>query len=64
MKTFFIKQSVCPIAGNVQQVFMLDDKNTEWAIPTDELNTHYQAYLAWVDEGNTAEEWQPESEGN
>jgi hypothetical protein len=22
------------------------------------------AYLAWVDEGNTAEEWQPESEGN
>jgi hypothetical protein len=21
-------------------------------------------YLAWVAEGNTAEEWQPESEGN
>ena len=26
-------------------------------IPTDLSNRDYQAYLAWVDEGNTAEEW-------
>ena len=32
-------------------------------IPDDENNRHYQAYLAWVAEGNTAEEWQPESDG-
>ena len=25
-------------------------------IPPDEKNTDYQAYLDWVDEGNTAEE--------
>jgi hypothetical protein len=26
-------------------------------IPFDELNTDYLAYLAWVAEGNIAEEW-------
>jgi hypothetical protein len=25
--------------------------------PENHANPHYQAYLAWVAEGNTAEEW-------
>jgi len=29
-------------------------------IPCVADNTDYQAYLAWVAEGNTAEEWQPD----
>lgn len=29
-------------------------------IPADPANRDYQQYLAWLEEGNVAEEWNPE----
>ena len=31
-------------------------------IPMDNMNMDYVAYLAWIAEGNTAEQWQPPTE--
>jgi len=42
--------------------FVIGDE-LRW-IPTDDANCDYQAYLAWVADGNIAEEWQPEQETN
>ena len=36
----------------------ISDESSMSLIPLDPANTDYQAYLAWVAEGNTAEEWE------
>ena len=42
---------------NSKASFLFDDGNCLWSFR--ESHRFYQAYLAWVAEGNTAEEWSP-----
>ena len=40
--------------GKINAVIKYED-NKNWGIPFDPANTDYQAYLKWLDEGNTPE---------
>jgi len=43
-------------------IIVMLSNNTVWHVPPDPANTDYQAYLDWVAEGNTAEEWNPDTD--
>lgn len=45
----------------IRCVIRVNDDGTITGIPFAEGNTDYATYLAWVAEGNEAEEWKPES---
>ena len=49
-------QLVKTLSGEI--IFRVSDN--AW-IPQDPANSDYQQYLAWVAEGNTAEEWSPDA---
>jgi len=53
MKTFYIFKD-----GSEESVIYLIADGISF-VPTDPANSDYQQYLAWVAEGNTAEEWSP-----
>jgi len=44
-------------SGPMGEIVTILNTETGGIIPLDEGNTDYRAYIAWVAEGNTAEEW-------
>ena len=49
------KKDISP-SGSEVIIGIDNERNVHMSIPQDEANTDYKAYLAWVAEGNVAEE--------
>lgn len=58
MKNYYLTSAV--IYGiTISQAVLVETDGTLRFIPNDLDNTDYQQYLAWVEEGNTPQEWNP-----
>ena len=53
---YFIWKHERPV-GSQESIMAITDDGFTLSIPPNEANSDYQAYLAWVSDGNTAEEW-------
>ena len=58
---YYYKDIETPLGGVVRQIFLWVGENSQINFADVETNTgpERQRYLAWVAEGNTAEEWSP-----
>jgi hypothetical protein len=58
MRSYNMKYKLCPIIRNNTEVKAINRHNDDGSIssiPVNPANTDYQAYLKWLDEGNTPE---------
>jgi len=57
MKNYLIKN----IEKNIKVIVVNNVDGSSSFIPMDTANTDYQDYLAWVEAGNVATEWAPDT---
>ena len=48
-----VEKKYCSITNNFSNYKIIYEDGTEWNVPQDEANRHYQEILEWVAEGNT-----------
>lgn len=51
---YYVLKFISPVNGEPTTAIINDEG---WQIPADEMNADYRAYLTWIDEGNSPEEW-------